>query len=166
MLSPKCDCLLFSDSGQSRPGPLLEARTASPAVLGKPLCEDRSFSSDCPQYEGALDASPWTPFPFLSKPEADTRARALSPALPYPGYSWLPSGRPGQHEVRHFPSLRVSFTFSEATWQNRHWTSWAPRWPRWLLAAGQGRSRPEPLARSCVAGREAAETAGSSLSPA
>lgn len=88
-------------------------------------------------------------------------------ALPYPGYSWVTGGLPGQHEVRHFPSLGVPFTFAEATWQNQHWTFWELQWLlRWLLVWGQAHSQLELLQCSFVAGREAAEKAGSFPSPA
>lgn len=58
------------------------------------------------------------------------------------------------HEVRHFPSLSVPLTFSEATWQNPHWTSWVPQWPPgWhLLVVAQDHSQPGPLGRQGAAG--------------
>ena len=90
-------------------------------------------------------------------------ATGAAPGPAQPGRSWATGRLPGQHQVRHFPSRTVPLTFSEATWQSRHWTSWVPRWPP---AAGQGRSQLGPRWRLGVAGRGAAERAGSSPSPA
>lgn len=75
---------------------------------------------------------------------------------------------PGQREVRHLPSRTVPLTFSGATWRSQHWTSWEPQWwPGWRLPAGrQGRSQPGRWRRWGAVGREAAERAGSSPSPA
>lgn len=77
---------------------------------------------------------------------------------------------PDQHPVRHLflllgPSL---FTFSGATWQSRHWTSWGPQGvPRQVPGVeGLGHSPSEEPLCWAVAELGAAGQAGSFPSPA